>query len=257
MVRGRVVITVFVVFLTLTMTGYGVAFRSDIVGAWSMDEGSGKIVKDISGKGNNGEIKGTANWSDGQFGKALAFDGKTGYVEIPFSESMRVLNKGDVTLAAWFKINAVPTEFKVIFQQADKNGTGRIWLYVVANTGEFRSFLGGAEVPSGFNIAAGEWYHGAVVVTEGGANDSVQIYINGEPSGAPAQKAMEDSEGNYLIGCRKSLNYFWDGIIDDVVLIKKALDKNELQDLMKNGFSSILSVESLDKMAVSWGNIKK
>jgi len=256
MITGKISIAVFVSLFLLTVTSYSIAFRSDIVGAWPMDEGSGKIIKDVSGKGNNGEIKGTTNWSDGQFGKALAFDGKTGYVEIPFSESMRVLNKGGITLAAWFKSNSVPTENKEIFQQGDKNGTGRTWFYAAANTGELQSFLGGAAITSGFNIAGGKWYHGAVVVTEGGANDTVQIYVNGEPSGVAAQKSMEDSEGNYLIGCHKNLTNFWDGIIDDVVLIKKALSKNELQDLMKNGLSNILSVEPSGKLAVSWGNIK-
>ncbi|MBM3211674.1 hypothetical protein FJZ33_05625 [Candidatus Poribacteria bacterium] len=59
------------------------------------------------------------------------------------------------------------------------------------------------------------------------------------------------------IGCHKNLTNFWDGIIDDVVLIKKALTKNELQDLMKSDISNILRVEPTDKLATNWGNIKR
>jgi hypothetical protein len=31
----------------------------------------------------------------------------------------------------------------------------------------------------------GEWYHSAVVVTEGGGIDTIQVCINGEPEGVP------------------------------------------------------------------------
>ena len=105
----------------------------------------------------------------------------------------------------------MPTENKEIFQQGDGNGTGRTWLFV-ADDAEFRSYLGGATVPSGFYVEANTWYHVAVVVTEGGATDNVQIYVDGTPEGAASPMSMEDSQGNYFIGCHKNLTNFWDGL---------------------------------------------
>lgn len=244
------------ILLLLSLIVPGYAFKENIVAAWTMDEGSGKTVHDVA-NGNDGEIKGGAKWVDGKFGKALNFDGSSGYVEIPFNESLRVINQGDFTLAAWFMPNAVPTENKEVFQQGDKNGTGRTWLFIAANVGEIRSWLGGAGTYSGVNVKAGEWYHAAVVVTEGGNTDTVQIYVNGKQSGNPLQKAMEDSEGNYFIGCHKNLTNFWDGIIDDVVLFNKALNEDEIKELMTNGVMNVLAVQPKGKLALRWGDIKR
>jgi hypothetical protein len=245
------------VIVLLTAVNPIYAFREEIVAAWTMDEGSGKDIGDASGNGNKGEIIGGADWADGKFGKALDFDGSSGYVEIPFDESMRLINQGDFTLAAWFKPDAAPAENKEVFQQKDENGMGRTWLFIYSGSGEIRSYLGNAATMSGINVEAGEWYHTAVVVTEGGAADSVQLYVNGEIAGAPFQTSVEDSDGDYLIGCHKNITNFWDGIIDDVVLIGKALSPDEINDLMINGVVTIMAVNSSDKLATSWGNIKK
>jgi len=165
MSRGITGMAVGVLTVLLLITP-GYAFKENIVAAWTMDEGSGKTVHDVA-NGNDGELKGGAEWVDGKFGKALSFDGSSGYVEIPFNESLKVINQGDFTLAAWFMPNSVPTENKEVFQQGDKNGTGRTWLFIAANVGEIRSWLGGDGTYSGVNVKDGEWYHAAVVVTEG------------------------------------------------------------------------------------------
>jgi hypothetical protein len=55
------------------------------VALWLFDEGSGDVVKDFSGNGNNGKIF-EAEWAPGKFGDALKFDGiadQTDYVEAP------------------------------------------------------------------------------------------------------------------------------------------------------------------------------
>ncbi len=53
-----------------------------VVGIWLFDEGTGKIAKDLSENGNDGELKEGTKWEDGQFGQAVIFDGKDDYVEI-------------------------------------------------------------------------------------------------------------------------------------------------------------------------------
>ena len=37
-------------------------------GIWLFNEGNGKIVEDLSGNGNDGELKEGTKWEDGQFG---------------------------------------------------------------------------------------------------------------------------------------------------------------------------------------------
>jgi len=205
---------------------------ADLVGHWRLDEGAGDTANDSSGNGNQGTLQGDPQWVVGKVGGALDFNGTSDHITIPFSESLGVLNQGDFTIAAWFKPDEIPSENKEVFQQGDANGTGRTWLFV-AGANEIRSYLGGGTVPSGVGVEAGVWYHTAVVVTEGGDTDTVQLYINGEPAGEPSQMSMEDSEGSYFIGCHKNLTNFWDGLIDDVRLYNHALTEVELLAAMK------------------------
>ena len=62
--------------------------KQSLAGAWLFDEGAGNTVSDISGNSNDGELKGNPGWSEGQFGKALDFNGSSDYVEVPDSESL-------------------------------------------------------------------------------------------------------------------------------------------------------------------------
>lgn len=73
-----ILILLFIPILTTAQTSY-----NGLVAEWHFDEGSGNIVKDTSGNGNDGVIHG-ATWVDGKFGKALYFDGN-----------------GDFTISAW------------------------------------------------------------------------------------------------------------------------------------------------------------
>ncbi len=250
----RLFVTILGVLMFFLTTGPGYAFKDNIVAAWTFEEGSGKVVGDVSGNNNDGELMGGPKWVDGKFGKALEFDGSSNHIEVPFGESMGVLNTGDFTIAAWFKFDIVAKK-QVIFQQGDAGGTGRTWLFIAVDD-EIRSFLGNGTTASGINAEAEDWYHTAVVVIEGGDTDSVQLYVNGEIAGAPFAAGMEDSGGIFFIGCHKNITDLMDGIIDELVLVNKALSEAEIKDLMNNGLANIIAVEPTGKLAVSWGEIK-
>jgi len=149
---------------------------AELVAHWRLDETSGTIAYDSSGYGNDGTLNGNPQWEAGMIAGALHFDGSSDYVQIPFSESLRVQNQGDLTSTAWFKFDAVGAGRQLILQQETLNGTGRSWLQINPND-VFTTWLGGAQIFSGVNMQAGEWYHGAVVVTEGGGGDSIQLYV--------------------------------------------------------------------------------
>jgi hypothetical protein len=218
--------------LALAVTGEVCAAEPGLVGWWNFDEGPGPTVADATGNGNAGTITGGVQWIAQETGGALEFDGSSGYVQIPFSPTVKVLNQGDFTLTAWFKADAVPTENKEVFQQGDANGTGRTWLFIASSTGEIRTYLGNATTASGVNVTAGTWFHAAVVVTEAGVTDTIQVYVNGKPAGAAGQLGVENSEGPYFIGCHKNLTNFWDGLIDDVRLYNRALSADEIQAMV-------------------------
>ena len=253
----RFFVVILGVMISFLITGSSYAFADDdVLGAWTFGEGSGTDIHDVSGNGNDGVLIGEAQWGDGKFGKALYFDGSSGHVEVPFIESMEVLNLGSFTLAAWFMASEIPSVNRTVFQQGDAgpNSTGRTWLFVHSSN-EIRSYLGGTTTGTGIGVEAGVWYHGAVVVTEGGGTYTIQLYINGEPAGNPNQRAMENADGVYFIGCNKATTGVWNGAIDDVVLFSKALDATEIAILMNNGIRPS-AVKPNAKLAACWGEIK-
>ncbi|GAI13042.1 unnamed protein product, partial [marine sediment metagenome] len=74
--------------------GYGVC--SLIMTAhYPMDEGSGGVLNDLSGNGNQGTIHDNEGdqWVDGKYGKALQFDGVDDYVSVASSDSLDVTDK--------------------------------------------------------------------------------------------------------------------------------------------------------------------
>ncbi|MHC4701684.1 MAG: LamG domain-containing protein [Planctomycetota bacterium] len=221
----------YLISLVLVLGTAGVS-SADLVAHWKFDTGSGSVAYDTSGNGNDGSFVGDPQWVAGKSGGALEFNGSSDYLEVPFSESLRVMNQGDFTIAAWFMLDEIPSEYKCVFQQGDDTagGPGRTWLFV-HQSNEIRSSLGGAPTGSGFAIEGGTWYHAAVVVTEGGTDDSIQIYVNGEPAGAARLDSIEDSQGVFYIGAHKALGNIWDGLIDDLRIYSRALSESELLKL--------------------------
>ena len=76
--RGAILkggLAIFVISLMLTSISYAKIDPKAIVAVWLFDEGAGKVAKDSSLNGINGEFMGNPKWVKGKFGKALEFDG--------------------------------------------------------------------------------------------------------------------------------------------------------------------------------------
>ncbi|MHC4533094.1 MAG: LamG domain-containing protein [Planctomycetota bacterium] len=204
---------------------------AELVGHWRFDEGSGDAVNDSSGNGNNGTIVDSVQWDTGQIGGALRFDGTPGYVLIPNPGNLTLINQGDFTITMWFSQDVIEGTINLL-QQTDLNGTGRTLLLSDPTNG-IRAYLGGQTTVSGVMAEAETWYHVAMVVTEGGSEDTITFYIDGVQSGTPAQVDSEDSEGDYLIATNKGLNGRWiNGLVDDFRLYNHALSEAEVLGVM-------------------------
>ncbi|MFB0552743.1 MAG: LamG domain-containing protein [Phycisphaerae bacterium] len=228
----------------------------DLVAHWKMDEGSGDIVVDSSGNKHDGAFNGTPDWVAGQLGLALNFDGAT-YAQVPASQSLDLLNHGDFTVAAWVTTDVVSDSYTVALQQTDASGTGRTWLGVSA--GQFYHYLGGSNRWSGVYPELETWYHVAYVVTEGGNSDSMQWYVNGEPTASESASLETNDDGDYLIGCHKALGNLWDGLIDDIRIFDHALTKAQILAVMEGteGYPFAFSPELADGVLIedTWANL--
>jgi hypothetical protein len=215
---------------------------AELVGYWTLDEGSGTIVNDLSGNGHNGTIEGDPQWVAGKNGKALDFDGVDDYVDIGLGADnyFSTLNSG-FTVAAWINRASTGTN-DVIFgagrnpvdTAAGDNNNG--WKLSISSGDVIRfTTLGIQDYNTSVGVPVGEWVHVAATFTEGGTE--AKIYVNGHleqtiAGSSPANPA----DGLYAIGFGATWELeFFDGLLDEVRVYDHVLTEPELQTAMKGG----------------------
>lgn len=247
----------FVGILVLVFVGISFAAEKDIVAYWNFDEGTGQAAKDVTGNKHDGKIVGTPKWVDGKFGKALEFDGKTTYVEVPDATDLAI--DTTLTFAAWFKPNVTINAANNGFRMMTKNNDYFFLFNYDAGGGKGLGNLGFlVKDPSGANHVvdsttaewkAGTWYHAA------GTFDGKQlkIYINGVlEATADYVGKIGTSKLTLWIGADDAPSYF-QGAIDEVRIYKAASTEAEVKQFM----NTIAAVAPSDKSATAWGKIKE
>jgi Concanavalin A-like lectin/glucanases superfamily len=180
-----------------------------LVGWWPMNEGSGQVVHDWSGHGNNGTLGNSSgvdsqdpSWIPGVFfGSALRFDGND-IVQIPDSTT---LDPQKITVSAWFRGTTSPGINKYVISKGSvqcdhasyglyTSSTGGMAFYVSDSSTWHRS----PEAPA--SVWDGKW-HNAAGTYDG---QTVRLFIdgnevgNGTPNTAPI--AYNPPNGGGLIG---------------------------------------------------------
>lgn len=242
----------------------GIPNDADIL-LW-IGEGSGNKAVDGTGNGNDGTFGGTAKWVAGQgkYGAGIALRGKETFLEVPevvtevgsllfwFRPDWDGKDDKDYRLfdaslgAIYFFIgkgsahaDITPAEFGFYFEAADDGD----WQDV-----EFD--------PTGI-IKKEVWFHCAV--TWDFTGDAPFVYIDGKE-----QATSRKITGGFP-ALHKKPRFGWEtvqyialtngaeGIIDEISFWERALNANEIQDLMDVS----LDVEAIGKLAVTWGELKE
>ena len=68
----------------------------------AFDEGSGKVAEDSSGNDRYGEVGKALKWIDGEFGKAVEFDGWQNYILIEHDDAFN-LEADDFSVGCWMQ----------------------------------------------------------------------------------------------------------------------------------------------------------
>ena len=204
------------------------------VGHWKMDEGSGNVLVDHSGNGNDAVLQNNNNvtWSMGVIGLAVNLTGQSGRFGIaPHSTSLEI--EKELSISAWVKPAVVGRS--TIISKADGNGF-ELWL---DNEGriEFRLNRGNNgtsyRLLSNYNytVDLGKWIH--VAATFDGT--SSKIFVNGveDISASYAPFTVGTTSGNLVIGALGTVQRF-NGAIDDLRLYGKTLGTSEINDIFNN-----------------------
>ena len=152
----------------------------NLVGYWTLDDGSGTVAVDGSGKNNHGTLVNMeeADWVDGRVGKCLSFDGVNEYVTIPDDSSLN-FGTGDFSILFWANLTTYADSVATIAKVSGNYWTGvgyRFTSPAVPNTLYFRvvGTLGSIELNSG----KGESYGWTQFVGTRNGN-LFSLYVNG------------------------------------------------------------------------------
>lgn len=217
----------------------GTAELAGLVGWWKLDETSGREVADASGNGNIGKIlNGQPRWqaSGGKIGGALLFDGKGDWVHLADESNFDFT--GEVTVAAWIKVNRFDREWQAIVTKGDS--AWRIQRNQNTNTLEFACT--GLRIPDGNPYGGmygnkavndGKWHHVAGLYD----GEKMYIYIDGVVDvSQPASGAIGTNDHPVYIGENAEMTErFWNGLIDDVRVYNYALSEGQITALYNEG----------------------
>lgn len=214
--------------------------NGDLIAHYNFNAGSGVSVTDETGLGNDGLLINGATWVDGNFGKAIQFNGSSDYINVPSSGG---LSPEYITLSAWVNPSFSGDAHHYIASKhrdcCDSPGQGGYGLRINKTSGFLRgevwlntnqSLLAATGTTP---ISATAWTH--VAMTFDGNN--VRVYVNGILDGTSittTTDTLQSSTKDLTIGVLSLLAptyYAFNGLIDELRIYKRALSDVEISAL--------------------------
>ncbi|MDR4507113.1 MAG: LamG domain-containing protein [Candidatus Brocadiaceae bacterium] len=209
---------------------------------YKFNEGSGLAATDSSGNGNNGTING-AEWSAGQSGAGLEFDGVNDSVD--FATNLGI--SGELTVSAWVYPTVAPNgDGRVIASTYEWNNTASLrrgWSLGIDNGSTDRiqfmvyDRLGKSASTNIDNFFADNLNRWTLVTGVFKPSQYARMYVNGtmvseETVDVPAAIAYAAGT-NLRIGMRADSSSLgmWRGGIDEVRIYDRVLTNKEISDL--------------------------
>jgi len=226
-----------------------------LVSYWTFDEADirGKTAKDVWGK-NDGTIKGDPQIVAGKVGKALKFDGKADFIEVPDDDSLDIVE--EITVEAWVKPGQAAgygCTFRTITAK-DIHASQPYGFYWDSANGELEFVLSNTAkrltVAYNYDAKVGKWVHVAATYD----TSQIKIYADGELIGTASYTSeLPKDDAPLRIGHDGDCDRYFPGIIDELRIYNRGLTEAEiLQNLASEG----LAVEASYKLTLTWGEIK-
>jgi len=212
------------------------------------NEGSGKVVKDLSQNGFQGDLVGTVNWVDGKLGKALEF-AEAGEVKCPYI----ALDNRSFSICLWTNPKLQGGAEQCVFTQTQANNTNTSMHFRIYTNGTLRMGFYSNDLDAAGKARANEWFH--ICYWLDVKTKTRRIYVDGEQ--VAEDKGMSPylgTAGDTMIGSWGATGQKYNGQIDEVQIWYRALSPQEIKDSM--GDMTKLAVESNGKLASTWGDIK-
>ena len=216
------------------------------LGIWFFDEGKGGTAKDSSENGNDGEIV-DAQWVDGEFGKALKFEGGSHVAVGDFADY-----EDKVSIVALIKTPAAPAWSDII--------VGPCGDVILTLKDHKLNFAGQCAQPIPHNtwskslLNDDKWHY--IAGTYDGKK--VNVYVDGELEASNAA-AGPFKTGPKYIGSRDDKQEAYTGLIDEIAFFNVALSENDVKTIADSGLSVVLGFAAVSpqaKLATAWAKLK-
>ena len=259
--------------LTLITSEYAIAnFDKDLVVYFTFDNIKGKRILDESGNGLDAEVVKDTKFVKGKYGNGIHIINDTeDCVNVPTADELEISE--EITMMAWvyhenwkgsssqwfdkgcYSARSNSLYGMGVFDENDDpdiaflpNGSG---VGIILGTREFHVRMAVEN-----KMRNGTWHH-IVGVCE---DLNVRMYLDGENILENDEKPPFIFNGinteDLRIGCAKGkpAYAFEGGSIDEVAIWSRALSETEIRAVMRG---ALFSVSPKDKVATTWGNIKR
>ena len=227
------------------------------VAVWLFEEGGGKVVRDASGNGHDGEIIGNLNSVRGKFGKALDFPGDgSAYIVV---DSTKKLELETLSIEAWVKVASSTGKWQGIVCKQKAGCTNRNYgIWVNVNLSVLHAQIG-ANGGCAFNmngtteITDNVWHHLAFTF-DGKVG---KVYVDGVLESEKDNTNTFQSDDPITIGVPNIGNVGGLlGTIDEIRISNVARTEKEINEMKDVGLAQILSVNPGEKLTTLWGYMK-
>jgi hypothetical protein len=224
--------------------------QGELVAHWKFDKGFGTTAEDSSGNGNDGLIYGANRTTDSKLGGyALGFDGVDDYVDLG---AMNV-EGSEMTIIAWFRSNNLEScgsnwaDCRIISKSLNSDSeSAHYWmLSTIENPStsnnwylRFRLKTDGTTdtlIANSGLLSNDEWVHAAAVYN----GSHMVLYKNGAEVGSKVKSGTISTSDTTIatIGRNGDLSdYYWNGVIDEVMIYSRALSPGEILELYNQAF---------------------